>query len=192
MEETATIFNSADYTWLWRSLIGIGGTLLGTFLGWLLSKRSNKSLKCSIKTDNYEALYDHPLGEPYDFEMLDCVIYYLDLFLFNPSDLTKTIRSVSFEAYGSHKKPLIQSAMQIFENGKILKMGNILPHHGIVYSARGSLYPWGLNKKDDIKKMYIVYLDENNKRRKIKCSLDLFKKNFEFKKPYPSSGKQEE
>ena len=175
---------NVDLSWLWGSLIGVGGTLLGTLFGWLLARKSHKKLDVRVlKIRNQEFIYkqEHYSDET---EKLDCLEIKLDLLFYNPSDVTKMIDDITFETFDKKNKPLFSVHLNDIENRQVIvgsiafpqniDLENIPPHFGVKYFVEFFIGFEELKKKDLIKKAYIAYMDEKGKRIKVRYSFESF------------------
>ena len=173
---------NVDLSWLWGSLVGVGGTLLGTFFGWLLTRKSRKKLDVRVlKIRNQEFIYkqEHYSDET---EKLDYLGIKLDLLFYNPSDVTKMIDDITFEAFDKKNKLLFRRHLNDIENRQVIAgsiifpqniaLENIPPHFGVKYFVEFYIDSEELKKKSLIKKTYISYIDEKGKRIKVRYSFD--------------------
>lgn len=84
------ILNSFDIGSLWVALIGVGGTIIGSLLGWLLSRKSKRKLDINITElkmfdDRYQ--FDREKNQ----EVLDQIKILIKGTIYNPSDIIKLI-----------------------------------------------------------------------------------------------------
>lgn len=100
------ILTNENYAWLWSSLIGIIGVILGAFLGWFLNCLSNfGKLDCFI-TLWYEKFENYINGWPVgckSYEEATNYRYNLSLDLNNRSGKPKIMRNIKLEFYSKGK-----------------------------------------------------------------------------------------
>lgn len=172
--------------WLWGSLIGVGATLLGTVVGWFLSKPKNKNIKVILNTPSKLSPQTMFSGSGSDRKgHLTGISLYMDLVFYNPSDSVKLMRNIRTEFFDDKKAFLFSVDIKNLENTTTILPGinlpkeidaiNIGPHVGDLYKCSVALFREDLKKKDLISGVFIVFDDENNKAIKHKIPLPDFK-----------------
>ncbi|MCI1735123.1 MAG: hypothetical protein LKM30_05240 [Bacilli bacterium] len=166
-----------DLTWLWTSLVGVGATILGTFLGWFLGKPKNKRL--DIKVSNFVEPIESRNGEGLfcdglkDGE-LDSIRLGVNLVFYNPSDKIKVIRDLRIEFYNS--KRVILFSCPVLDMGQAKNLHgliiaddvpamNVLPGYAVLFKGEYFINHDNLQKKDEIDNCLLVYNDEKMKKR---------------------------
>ena len=176
-----------DLTWLWTSLVGVGATILGTFLGWFLGKPKNKPLSIQVasfaepvESRNGEGFYGGALkdGE------LDSISFRVNFVFYNPSDRIKVIRNIRIEFF-NNKHQLLFSCL-LLDLDKPQKIGgfafagevpamNVLPGYAVIFKGEYFINHEDLQKKDEIDKCILAYDDEKMKKQALSL------RTFDFK-----------
>ena len=164
---------------LLSAIIGVLGSLLGVFLGWLLGRKSTKRLQIYIFSDFNESYFELPNN---DNLVVQAITYSFEFLIYNPADIYKLVNNLSFEAYDKKNKLIFSEELTNLENiqnyGKAygiptnFKIENIKPKHGVLFKASFSLDRKELLNKDKIAVCYMSYYDEKRRKRRTKIYLD--------------------
>ena len=174
------------------AIVGVVGTLAGTFLGWLLNNLS-QSGKLNIYVSSFEDKFQHNeigcMVPSSSIEETQLYSYKLILDLYNSSGTAKIMRNITV-VFSDGKKDLLKSipnddntrrssghACFYDEVGPI----NIPPksiiqlnlHRGTWKSEGGLDFIWKTQK------VYLTYLDENNKLKKFKIKTEIYRDYFD-------------
>lgn len=161
------------------ALIGVGATLAGTILGWLLNNFSNRG-KLNIFVSSWEDRFRYnKMGEMVDSSKREEVAYYtfcVSLDLYNSSGNTKIMRNIEI-VFNDGKKDIekirpddgatkrCSQHMTFYDKVEPI---NISPKVVIKLNLRYGV--WNTDDELDFiwktKKVYLVYLDEKNKNRR--------------------------
>ncbi len=172
--------NSNEVTIL-ASAIGVIGTLLGTILGWILNSISNRGKINVVDAKWEEKYYKEYSDEGFvttkeDYENADNYEFNVCLSFYNSSNVTKIIRNILIEFY-CNKKFVFECCPYDKAYEKIVSMRwNHYEVEPINIASKTilkfNLYNFiSLEKDIDIKgvnKIYLTFIDENNKKRKFK------------------------
>lgn len=163
------------------ALIGVGATLAGTILGWLLNNFSNRG-KLNIFVSSWEDKFRYnKMGEMVDSSKREEAAYYtfrVSFDLYNSSGNTKIMRNIEI-VFNDGKKDIekvkpddeatkrYSHPMTFYDKVEPI---NIPPKVVIKLNLRDGV--WNTDGKLDFvwktKKVYLVYSDEKNKiRRKL-------------------------
>lgn len=169
---------------MWEAIIGVGGTLAGTLLGWLLAKWKTGKLKINLGNlyneqfhrcgANYGAyIPDKKESEVYSYSVD------FDISLYNESERTKTIRDLTLSFRDVNNNELFAKKVDngetqrlVSNHFKIDKVGvvNLSGFAGLDIKARVSV---GENNIDNLyrtKKIYLCYKNEKFKtNEKLLC-----------------------
>lgn len=164
------------------ALIGVGATIVGTVLGWMLNNLSNRG-KLNIFVSSWEDKFQHnnSFGEMVPCSNREDVrnySYEVSLDLYNSSGNTKIMRNIKIVFNDGkddiEKNTPMDDATKKFSQPLVFydKVGpiNIPPKAVIKLNLHDGV--WNENGKLDFiwksKKIYLVYTDEKNKiRRKL-------------------------
>lgn len=175
------------------ALVGVIGTLAGTVLGWLLNNLS-QSGKLNIYVSSFEDSFQHSdnigcMVPSSSIEETEHYSYKLILDLYNSSGTAKIMRNITI-VFSDGKKDLLRSvpndnytrrssghACFYDEIGPV----NIPPksiiqlnlHRGAWRSDGGLDFIWKTQK------VYLTYLDENNKLKKFKIKTEIYRDYFD-------------
>lgn len=158
-----------DMTRLWGSLIGVFGTALGSFLGRLFSKKSNKKLVLTLVS--YHVNIKEKSNNKIDL--------YLDIYAYNPSDNIKIMRDLQIEyaqRNGEVKTFDVRDLNNIYTLGsafrfpKNIALENLPPKIGVLFNA--VVYLNNVNIYED-GKWEIIYLDEKGRKEKVVIQLPI-------------------
>jgi hypothetical protein len=166
-----------DLTWLWTSLVGVGATILGTFLGWFLGKPKNKQL--DIQVSNFVEPIESRNGEGLSCGSLkdgelDSIRLGVNLVFYNPSDKIKVIRDLRIEFFNGKRvflfsSPLLDMGQAKNFHGLIIAEDvpamNVLPGYAVLFKGEYFVRHDDLQKKDEIDKCFLAYNDEKMKKR---------------------------
>ena len=186
------IFTDVDFSWLWGSLIGVGGTILGAVLGWLFTKRSNKKLDIRvIKTIIEDPVYSEKNG----VDSLDYIDVKTEILVYNPSDITKMIDKITFEMSDKTKKIVYSKRVFDLENTQVIagsffipqnfSLENIPPHFGVKLHIEFVLESEILKIRKNIKKSFFSYTNEKHKKNKVAYRPKSIDSDICFEKQHP-------
>lgn len=166
-----TAQNSPDYT---SQIIGVFGTLMGTFLGWLLHLLSDKVGKTHIFLDKYEEQKSN--NNEYS--------YISKIFIYNASHKQQCVRNIRFlfakcrwkvlfESVPSEGKCSFETVRAKKENKAEMITINSYAQKEIVFSDL--IDGIDFEKLSEVRKVYLSYQDKKNRTKKI-----LIKSGFEI------------
>jgi hypothetical protein len=176
-----------DLTWLWASLIGVGATMLGTFLGWFLGKPKDRRLYIQVskivepvETRNGREFFGGGLkdGE------LESLRLGLDLVFYNSSDKIKVVRNLRIEFHNDKRQllfscPLLDLGRAKNVNGFVfaddVEAFNVTPGYADLFKGEYFLSHTDLQKKDEVSMYFLAYEDEKMKKRLINLGSCNFK-----------------
>jgi len=158
-----TAQNSLDYT---PQLIGVFGTLMGTFLGWLLHLLSDNIGKLYISLDNFADQKSN--NNEYS--------YIAKIFIYNASHKQQCIRNVRFLFIKYGCKSLLVSVPSegkcSFETvrAKRENKAGMISING--YAQNEFIFSDLIDKENyekllEVRKIYLVYEDKKNRTKKI-------------------------
>lgn len=160
------------------ALIGVGGTLLGTILGWLLNSFSGcGKLKIYVTSWKETFEYNHTgrMINSNSKEQTQSYCYELEFDLYNSSSDIKIMREIKIEFLNGKKLSVAQIPYddaktvsgQPFYSRSYVEPTNVLPKSVLHYKfCRG----FGKEDLDDIwksDKVVLSFLDEKNRKRTI-------------------------
>ena len=158
-----------DYT---SEVIGIVGTLLGTILGWLLSLITNNIGKIFVYSDSFDE--QRSSNEEY--------AYIVKLFIYNNSPKQQCMRNIKVAFAKNRWKTIFESTpsegvcdfdtIRIHSKNKV-GMLTIASNSQCQFFLSDLISSEHYTKLSDVKRLYLIYNDKNNRRRKI-----LIKTNF--------------
>lgn len=166
--------DGTNMSWLWGALIGAGGTLLGTFFGWLLSKPKNK--KINVILNKPICLFEERSGPGTSSLKQNSLVLLrlnMELVFYNPSDNMKLMRNTRVTFYAPKRKKLF--SLRVFslldmttfsgslKNQRSINAINIPPHAGELIKCEVALDEERFKVKDTIVKAYLVFDDEKDK-----------------------------
>lgn len=175
-----------------EAIIGVIGTLAGTILGWLLNNISQSgklSIYVSSFTDSFKHNKSGYMVVSSSVEQTRYYSYKLILDLYNSSGSTKIMRNITV-VFSDGKKDLLRSvphddntrrssgpAWFYDEIGPV----NIPPksiiqlslHRGTWHNDGGLDFIW------KTKKVYLTYMDEKNRLKKVKIKSEIYRNYFE-------------
>ena len=163
-----------------EAIIGVIGTILGTVLGWMLNSVSNHGkldVYISSWKDSFEYNETGCMAPSISKEQTESYSYQLTLDLYNSSGEAKIIRNVAIR-YFDDKYELHKSVPKddgtVRYSGAVRFYNDIVPmnippktiiqlnlHDGSWYQNGGLNYIW------KTKKIYLTYIDEKNKTKKV-------------------------
>lgn len=159
--------------------IGVGGTLLGTVLGWFLNNLSNMGKLCIYVSDWKDEFKTNNAGEIVQSKSVAETEYYaycLSLDLYNSSGATKIMRDIRILYTDGWKRIWMKTpddaSTRRFSAGATrydkVEPINVPPKAVMKLNLRDGL--WNTTNELDFvwktKKIYLQYIDEKNKRRK--------------------------
>lgn len=168
--------------WLWGSLIGVVSTLLGTFLGWLLSKPKNGKVSiilnepiCPYINRYLNGVINSKKGKLYSIDLRMNLIFY------NSSDNVKLVRNIRALFFDANGKLLFKYPLKNLDDtttliGSIhipkgIDSINIAPRFGELFRCEVTLYDELLESKNLVSKICIAYDDEKSKVMKQEMQL---------------------
>lgn len=170
--------NPPDYT---PELIGVLGTLMGTFLGWLLHLLSNNTGKLHVFLDNLEDQKSN--NNEYS--------YIAKIFIYNDSHKQQCLRNVRFiftknrfnivfESFPSEGKCCFETVRAKRENKAGFISINSYAQVEFIFSdlVDGANY----EKLSEVQKIYLVYENKKNYTKKILIKSDFKIDNVEKSK----------
>ncbi len=161
------------------AIVGVGGTLLGVVLGWLLQKLSNyKGVKLDItlekfnigKGTGYGTVNESPTP-PED------IFFRLRLLFFNPSDIGKVVNNPRIVFYKNLKKKA-QFNYSFSRGEKYYDYLNLLPNqidHYYINSIKNISENNKINNLQDSNKVMLIYDDGKKTLGKKKKLIARFK-----------------
>lgn len=174
------------------AIVGVVGTLAGTVLGWLLNNLSQIG-KLNIFVSSFEDKFRHNkigcMVSSSSIEETQLYSYKLILDLYNSSGTAKIMRNITV-VFSDGKKVLFKSipnddstrrssgpAWFYDEIGPV----NIPPKSIIQLNLHRSAWKseGGLDFIWKTKKVYLTYLDENNKLKKFKIKTEIYRDYFD-------------
>lgn len=174
------------------ALIGVGATLAGTILGWLLNNFSNKGkLNIFVSSWKDEFSCDNNMGEMVNClkrKDVQCYTFYVSLDLYNGSGNTKIMRNIEIvfcdgKTDLKKKKPMNDAtkrnshSMIFYEKVEPI---NIPPKTIVKLNLHeGDWEQDGLDYLWKTKKVYLVYSDEKNKIRRIRIKTEDYENYFD-------------
>lgn len=170
---------------MWEALIGVGGTLAGTLLGWLLAKW--KTGKIKIKLGELHNEQFHRNGSNYGASipgLKESEVYSysvdFDIALYNESEKTKTIRDLTLSFRDCNNNELFSKVIDDGETQRLVshyfkidKVGviNLSGFAGMDIQARVSVGRSNLDNLYKTKNIYFCYKDEKFKtKEKLLCT----------------------
>lgn len=177
------------------ALIGVGATLAGTILGWLLNNFSNRG-KLNIFVSFWEDKFRYNnMGELVDSSKIEEVAYYTfraSFDLYNSSGNTKIMRNIEI-VFNDGKKDIERikpdddatkrdsSPITFYDKVEPI---NIPPKVVIKLNLHDGI--WNTDDKLDFlwktKKVYLVYLNEKNKTQRKLIKLEDYENYFKNRK----------
>lgn len=173
------------------AIIGVIGTLAGTFLGWLLNSLSQKG-KLNAYISSFEDSFKHNeigcMVPSKSKEQSESYSYTLILDLYNASDKTKILRDITVvfsdgkhELYKSipYDDRTERSSGPLRHYDKICPI-NVLPKNVIRLELHNGI--WLKEKKFDFiwdtQKIYLTYIDEKNNLKKVPIRSEAYQDYF--------------
>ena len=175
------------------AIVGVVGTLAGTFLGWLLNNLSQRG-KVNMYITSFidEFKYNNEIGCMVPSSSIDqtqCYSYKLILDLYNSSGETKILRNLTI-VFSDGKTDLFKSVPNDDSTGRCsgplwlydqISPINIPPksilqlnlHNGVWYDNGELDFIW------KTKKVYMTYIDEKNKLRKVSVKFEDYSSYFD-------------
>lgn len=165
---------------LWAAIIGVGGTLLGIILGWLLNSLSSKGrlIITTVKTD--ASFQNNIYGGMIKCDIKEALYfsYKVEIDIYNTSGKTKFMRGIKFnfvDASGKILITIIPNDMDLRIIGKLEKNNFVQPINIIAHSVISKVLYFGVYKKNgnefdfisNTEKVYLTYLNEKAKTKKI-------------------------
>lgn len=163
---------------IWAAIIGVGGTLIGTLLGWLLGKINVGKLRIKVDFVQEEPYYLNSEGKQkfnyYDFQMV--------ISLFNNSSKNIVFRDVEMLFVDSKRKKLFtQSVKDLdriiyhrpFYDIEDIGVINIPPQTGLDIKAKIFVHDFEQLKK--AKEIYLLYKNKKFNEKKVfvkKCNYE--------------------
>ena len=174
------------------AIVGVVGTLAGTFLGWLLNNLSQRGKINTYITSFVDEFKYNKTGCMVPSSSIDQTQYYaykLILDLYNSSGETKILRNLTI-VFSDGKTDLFKSTPNDDSTGRRSGPGwfydevspiNIPPksilqlnlHNGAWHQNGGLDFVW------KTKKVYMTYIDEKNKLRKISIKSEDYSSYFD-------------
>lgn len=164
-----------------EAIIGVIGTILGTILGWMLNSFSNHG-KINVFISSWKDSFEYNdatgcMAPSLSKERTECYSYQLTLDLYNSSGEAKIMRNIVIifsdgkcELHKSVPKDdaTMRNSGSFYSYNDIAPM-NIPPKKIIQLNLRdGSWYHnGGLDYIWRTKNIYITYIDQNNKTKKV-------------------------
>lgn len=154
---------------LWAAIIGVGGTILGTVLGFGLGKIDFGRLQIQIKTDR-QSIYSNT-----DFNDKVTKVFHVErpilISLYNGANKNRVIRDVKLLFLNEKKKEVLSLALtRVYELGvehpidDVVGVVNIPPKSGIDIQAKFAT--GDIDKLAKAKKIYLQYANEKFKLKK--------------------------
>ena len=175
-----------------NTLIGVGGTLLGTILGWALNKLSSKGkLKTYVSnwTDEFKYNKTGFIVPSNSIELTEMYAYNLCLDIYNSSAEPKIMRNIRI-VFSNGKNDIFIS---VPKEKRTLRGGNTISVYDNV--APLTILPKSIlqidllkaewREKDNdlfiwnVKKVFLEYIDGNNKKRRMLIKKENYSEYFE-------------
>lgn len=173
------------------AIVGVLGTLAGTFLGWLLNNLSRRG-KVNIYVTSFKDEFKHNemgcMVPSSSIEQTQSYTYRLILDLYNSSGETKILRNLTI-VFNDGKNDLFKSVPKDDStrraSGFVNFYDTICPinispksiiqlnlHNGAWVDGGGLDFIW------KTKKIYLTYIDEKNKLRKVDIKSEIYSEYF--------------
>ena len=174
------------------AIIGVVGTILGTILGWILNSASNSG-KLNVYVSSWKDSFEYNdmgrMSPSQSKEQTECYSYQLTLDLYNSSGEAKIMRNITI-IYCDDKCELHKSTPKDDDtkrnNGPMTFYDDIIPVNIPPKTViQLNLHDGSWNENDKLnyiwqtKKIYITYIDEKNKLKKVAIKSEDFSRYFE-------------
>lgn len=175
---------------LWAAVIGVAGTLLGTALGWFLNVFANKG-KLKFYVTSWENEFEkNEIGEMVPATStndVECYAYKCFLDIYNSSNETKIMRDIQvvFSDGKNEWNSAVPKDYNTLHGTHINCYDDILPMNISPKTVcKVVLYNYWWKSENDLEFLwksnvvFLRYVDENNKERKIEINKENFSEDF--------------
>ena len=163
---------------LWAAVIGVGGTILGTIIGWVLNNLSNRG-RLVISIVKYEAEFQKALNGVMcrcDINSAEYFNYIINIDIYNTSAKTKFMRDIKFnfvDEAGGLLKTITPYDKDLLINGRLTKHIKVQPINIVANSVISKILYFDEYKNDGFdfilstEKFFMTYTNEKGKTKKI-------------------------
>ncbi|MDE6200819.1 MAG: hypothetical protein K2M47_02910 [Clostridiales bacterium] len=181
---------------LWAAIIGVAGTLLGTFLGWVLNSWSNSG-KLKVSTVDTQISFEKQdsIGSicRCDFDESKCFILETKIDIYNNSSNTKIMKDIKILFLDKSKKVLkriVPYDEDFTTFNRVYEYQKVCPLNIKAFTITEKRFKWYAWKHEesydyliDTKSIILAYTNESGKTKKVALKnldgSDLFKQKLE-------------